>query len=199
MPDVKWFLKWNYDDKYHLSLNVESQNEIEYTINLYTFTRPDVLAYNKNGKLNGKEMVELQSDYTYTLNIINDSLINGKLHITVDGYFSYISYTKKQNFPFSDTITEWGSCLKEVFPTDFDIHVENQIIKITKNFVAIESSVFARMFGSDGFKEAKENKVTITDAQFEIVEAAMNFCYRQNITYIFEDLNKCIELLYFCD
>uniref|UniRef100_A0A914QSF6 Uncharacterized protein n=1 Tax=Panagrolaimus davidi TaxID=227884 RepID=A0A914QSF6_9BILA len=40
MPDVKWFLKWDFDNHYDLSLNIESENEIEYTINLYNFTRP---------------------------------------------------------------------------------------------------------------------------------------------------------------
>uniref|UniRef100_A0A914Z3Y7 BTB domain-containing protein n=1 Tax=Panagrolaimus superbus TaxID=310955 RepID=A0A914Z3Y7_9BILA len=55
------------------------------------------------------------------------------------------------------------------------------------------------MFDS-AFQEAKENKVTITDSSLEIVKAAMDYCYRQNLSpSFFQDLNNAINLLYFCD
>uniref|UniRef100_A0AC35ETA2 BTB domain-containing protein n=1 Tax=Panagrolaimus sp. PS1159 TaxID=55785 RepID=A0AC35ETA2_9BILA len=76
--------------------------------------------------------------------------------------------------------------------------VEGQTIQIHKLVVSVESTVFKRMFEGN-FKEAKENRVTINDGKYEIIQAAIDYCYSQNISAILEDQSKCIDLLYFAN
>uniref|UniRef100_A0A914Q2I1 BTB domain-containing protein n=1 Tax=Panagrolaimus davidi TaxID=227884 RepID=A0A914Q2I1_9BILA len=49
------------------------------------------------------------------------------------------------------------------------------------------------------FKEAQEKKVTITDFKYEIVQAAIDYCYAQNMSSILDDQDKTIDLLYFAN
>uniref|UniRef100_A0AC34G6Q5 BTB domain-containing protein n=1 Tax=Panagrolaimus sp. ES5 TaxID=591445 RepID=A0AC34G6Q5_9BILA len=199
MPDVKWHLQWNYsntDRTYRLYLNFESENEVIYETHLHYFTQPDdTTAIRQTGTSTGTKKIELQA---FVFTAFAGSLLNGKLIIAVDGYFSYINKPTASFFTqISPAASEWGLRLK-LSPKDFDFVVDGKIIEIHKLLVASESPVFARMFESN-FEEAKESKATITDYSFETVQSAIDYCYRQDISPYLEDVNNAINLLYFSD
>uniref|UniRef100_A0AC35G3F0 BTB domain-containing protein n=1 Tax=Panagrolaimus sp. PS1159 TaxID=55785 RepID=A0AC35G3F0_9BILA len=66
---------------------------------------------------------------------------------------------------------------------DFDICFENgKCIKVHELIISAKSPIFERLIQSSGFKESNENKVLIKDFDFEIVEAAIKYCYGFQIT-----------------
>uniref|UniRef100_A0A914QVX8 BTB domain-containing protein n=1 Tax=Panagrolaimus davidi TaxID=227884 RepID=A0A914QVX8_9BILA len=63
---------------------------------------------------------------------------------------------------------------------DFTIFVDEKKIDVHKCVLSAVSPVFARMFES-GMKESEENKVTIKDFTYEIVETAIKYCYHSSL------------------
>uniref|UniRef100_A0A914Q1C3 BTB domain-containing protein n=1 Tax=Panagrolaimus davidi TaxID=227884 RepID=A0A914Q1C3_9BILA len=63
---------------------------------------------------------------------------------------------------------------------DFTIFVDEKMINVHKCVLSATSPVFARMFES-GMKESEENKVTIKDFSYRIVETAIKYCYHSNL------------------
>uniref|UniRef100_A0AC34G5B0 BTB domain-containing protein n=1 Tax=Panagrolaimus sp. ES5 TaxID=591445 RepID=A0AC34G5B0_9BILA len=205
MPDVKWYLKCTYSQNgYSFSFCIESQNEISYTIN-FCGKEYNSIAISISGRefrsctgtVNGSKEIRNFANYSMGVDAENARFNSQKFIFAVQGFFSYAE--KKKNIcKLYNIDDEWGSRLKQNNSEDFDIHVDKKIIKIHKLIVAAESPVFAKMF-QDNFKEAKENKVTIVDFKNEIVQAAMNYCYRQDISELIKNENDEIDLLYFCD
>uniref|UniRef100_A0AC34FW46 BTB domain-containing protein n=1 Tax=Panagrolaimus sp. ES5 TaxID=591445 RepID=A0AC34FW46_9BILA len=196
MSDVKWHLQWNSSDadmSRRLYLNVESENEITYKTHLHFFLQPDNSnAKCQNGTSIGNIKIQLEE---VTYDHLLEDLLDGKLIIAVDGYFSYTNATS--TLSMRDSAAEWGLRLKQS-PKDFHVIVDGKNLGIHKVFVAAESPVFARMFESN-FEEAKENIVTVLDFSFETVKNAFNWCYHQNIFPFLQDLDSAVNLLYFSD
>uniref|UniRef100_A0A914QGY3 BTB domain-containing protein n=1 Tax=Panagrolaimus davidi TaxID=227884 RepID=A0A914QGY3_9BILA len=195
MPDVKWSLSWSSEGYYfELHFIVESENEIEYT--MFHQCPYSVRTYiSRNGTSTGQQKILLDQAAKKFEGYTNN---DGKFTIDFHGFFSY---TKKANAINDGSIynaADWGLRLKEDDSTDFDIIVDGQTIHIHKLIVRVESKVFTKTFEAD-FKEAKEKKVTITDFKYEIVQAAIDYCYGQNISAILEDQQKAIDLLYFAN
>uniref|UniRef100_A0AC35F686 BTB domain-containing protein n=1 Tax=Panagrolaimus sp. PS1159 TaxID=55785 RepID=A0AC35F686_9BILA len=171
MPNVKWFLSWTSDGPFrYLHCNVESENEIDYTLcHRYSSSKAPIGPNTvfRNGTIIGKQIIQV------------DNTPYKKLS---DEYFH----------------NDWGLRFKQKDSTDFDIIVDGQTIHIHKLIVSVESKVFTTTFEAN-FKESKEKKVTITDFKYEIVQAAIDYCYGQNISAILEDQQKAIDLLYFAN
>uniref|UniRef100_A0AC35ETX0 BTB domain-containing protein n=1 Tax=Panagrolaimus sp. PS1159 TaxID=55785 RepID=A0AC35ETX0_9BILA len=80
---------------------------------------------------------------------------------------------------------------------DLTIAVKSQELKIHKWILCAKSPVFKAEMES-GMKEARENRIEITDFSFETVQIVVLHCYEQKIGY---SLNKenASELLHFAD
>uniref|UniRef100_A0A914QQV1 BTB domain-containing protein n=1 Tax=Panagrolaimus davidi TaxID=227884 RepID=A0A914QQV1_9BILA len=196
MPDVKWYLQSVHNVKgFYLYFNIESENEIEYTTYLHFFLNPDH-ARCESGISIGKKSIEIDRPYDSSF---GKYIINGIVKINFHGFFRY-TRQEQINFNIQSVCSaeEWGLRFKQNLPTDFTIMVEGQTIQIHKLIVSAESTVFKRMF-EGSFKEARENQVTIPDCKYEIVQAAVDYCYAQNISAILEDQSKCIDLLCFAN
>uniref|UniRef100_A0A914PSQ8 BTB domain-containing protein n=1 Tax=Panagrolaimus davidi TaxID=227884 RepID=A0A914PSQ8_9BILA len=113
----------------------------------------------------------------------------------------------------SETI--YPSCVKEPSSTlgdylwerddeDFIISVENEgdesitEIKVHKLILASRSPVFDTMIKTD-MKEKSEEKVEIVGFDPDTVEAAVEYCYDQDITYRYDDLTIALPLLQFAE
>uniref|UniRef100_A0A914QTE1 BTB domain-containing protein n=1 Tax=Panagrolaimus davidi TaxID=227884 RepID=A0A914QTE1_9BILA len=77
------------------------------------------------------------------------------------------------------------------------MNLSRSVVLDHKLIVSTESSVFNQMIKSR-LQESKENKVTITDFDYEIVETAMKFCYGINDEK-FYNVENGIKLLQFSD
>uniref|UniRef100_A0AC35FN80 BTB domain-containing protein n=1 Tax=Panagrolaimus sp. PS1159 TaxID=55785 RepID=A0AC35FN80_9BILA len=176
MENVKWHLTWiSKDENFCLYLNIESEKEVSYTTYLHYFLIPSHFE-------------------NFCEAYIKDEVVTINFH----GFFCYTPEINIFNNPIISNANEWGSKFKHNSSTDFSINVDDQIIHIHKLLVSVESSVFTKMFEGN-FKEAQEKKVTITDFKYEIVQAAIDYCYAQNISSILDDQDKTIDLLYFAD
>uniref|UniRef100_A0AC35GAF1 BTB domain-containing protein n=1 Tax=Panagrolaimus sp. PS1159 TaxID=55785 RepID=A0AC35GAF1_9BILA len=65
-------------------------------------------------------------------------------------------------------------------PKDFTIFVDEKKIVVHKCVFSATSPVFTRAF-EPGKKESEENKVTIKDFAYEIVETAIKYCYHSSL------------------
>uniref|UniRef100_A0AC34EZF3 BTB domain-containing protein n=1 Tax=Panagrolaimus sp. ES5 TaxID=591445 RepID=A0AC34EZF3_9BILA len=85
---------------------------------------------------------------------------------------------------------------------DFTINVgKNGVkteVKIHKLILAARSPVFDAMIKAD-MKEKAEGKVQIIDFDAEIVQAAVEFCYDQDISEFFDSLTNTCALFQFAD
>jgi hypothetical protein len=71
-------------------------------------------------------------------------------------------------------------------------------IKVHKFVLASRSPVFDKMIETD-MKEKREGKVEIVDFDPDTVEAAVEYCYDQDITYRCDDLTIALPLLQFAE
>uniref|UniRef100_A0A914R3W1 BTB domain-containing protein n=1 Tax=Panagrolaimus davidi TaxID=227884 RepID=A0A914R3W1_9BILA len=191
MSNVKWHLECDNVFPPDISFVVESETEIEYSMKYKLSDNHSKILEKNDITSRGKHMVKLFIQIPF-----KNYVQNGKITLDVEAIFSY------KNKPINDFnvdgASEWGLRLKQNNSEDFEILVYGETIQIHKFMIIAESPVFTKMFESD-FKEAKENKVTIIDFKYEIVQAAIDYCYRQNITEFLKDYKNMMELLRFSD
>uniref|UniRef100_A0A914QM94 BTB domain-containing protein n=1 Tax=Panagrolaimus davidi TaxID=227884 RepID=A0A914QM94_9BILA len=126
--------------------------------------------------------------------IVNDSMIiTMEAIITVQMNLSHSAVLVSEESKFC----KLGLKLWDRDDKDFTVIVDGKEIKVHKLIVSTESSVFNQMIKS-GLQESKENKVTITDFDYEIVETAKKFCYGINDEE-FYNVENGIKLLQFSD
>lgn len=78
--------------------------------------------------------------------------------------------------PRCDLEKRLGSLLHDEKFADVVIVVGEREIKAHKNILAVRSPVFAAMFDSD-MEESAQNRVTITDLDYEVVEQMLRYMY----------------------
>uniref|UniRef100_A0A7E4ZZZ6 BTB domain-containing protein n=1 Tax=Panagrellus redivivus TaxID=6233 RepID=A0A7E4ZZZ6_PANRE len=78
--------------------------------------------------------------------------------------------------------------LSDHVPTDFELVVGLDRVKVHKGYISLISPVFHAMLSHDT-AEAKSGKVDIKDFDFETVKAAINFCYGR------EPENLCVDTI----
>uniref|UniRef100_A0A914Q579 BTB domain-containing protein n=1 Tax=Panagrolaimus davidi TaxID=227884 RepID=A0A914Q579_9BILA len=202
MPDVKWHLECDNTFPPDIYFVVESETQIEYSMKYKISDNTSQILEKSDITSTGNLYVHLLRVYgsLYLLSIptneIRNYVENGKITLDVEAIFSYKN--KPINDFYVDGASEWGLRLKQNNSEDFEILVDGETIRIHKFMLIAESPVFTKMFESD-FNEAKEKKVTITDFKYEIVQAAIDYCYRQNITEFLKDYKNMMELLRFSD
>uniref|UniRef100_A0A914QQ88 BTB domain-containing protein n=1 Tax=Panagrolaimus davidi TaxID=227884 RepID=A0A914QQ88_9BILA len=124
-------------------------------------------------------------------------IVDGKMTVYMDGILSIEKEAENEILlQFDDTFdSKLGLALWEQENKDFIISAGGKEIHAHKNVLAARSPVFSRMFVS-GMKEAKENKVTIEDFTFNIVEKAIKLCYHQSLVP-YSTLEEKTKLLQF--
>uniref|UniRef100_A0AC34F368 BTB domain-containing protein n=1 Tax=Panagrolaimus sp. ES5 TaxID=591445 RepID=A0AC34F368_9BILA len=123
----------------------------------------------------------------------NKFFVDGILEVELDGKLT--SHGLKRKAPESLSLAQL--LLESDEDKDITIVVKNQEIKVHKLVLCVCSSVFRAELNSD-FKEAKENKIEITDFLFEIVQIAIDFFYEKDIKEQINEKNST-ELLRFSD
>uniref|UniRef100_A0A914PCY3 BTB domain-containing protein n=1 Tax=Panagrolaimus davidi TaxID=227884 RepID=A0A914PCY3_9BILA len=194
-PDLKYCLSLrqhkncqDYKSKIHLALLVDfetigfkfTQVKANYNVKIpsakFSFETEFIF---KRGQLSGKLFCTpeelLDPSNNFFVDNIMDVILEGNLSIERDNsYYDAEEFIQIKN-------NHLGLRLWDREDKDFTIVVGGKEIKIHKLIISAESSVFDRMIQS-GLKESKENKVTISDFDSEIVEIAMKFCYGVNIS-----------------
>uniref|UniRef100_A0AC34FKR6 BTB domain-containing protein n=1 Tax=Panagrolaimus sp. ES5 TaxID=591445 RepID=A0AC34FKR6_9BILA len=79
---------------------------------------------------------------------------------------------------------------------DFTFIVGKAEIRIHKVILAARSSFFAEMFT---IIDSAENQIENTDFDADVVQAAVEFCYDQNITEFFKNTENSCSLFQFAD
>uniref|UniRef100_A0A914PLS2 BTB domain-containing protein n=1 Tax=Panagrolaimus davidi TaxID=227884 RepID=A0A914PLS2_9BILA len=114
--------------------------------------------------------------YEEFYNPANYFFIDDYIYITLEGILrvekEQICVQSKLKSP-----NNLGELLYNRNDKDFDIFTENgKCVKVHKLIISAKSPVFERMILC-GLKESRENKVLITDFDFEIIELAIKYCY----------------------
>uniref|UniRef100_A0AC35ETP6 BTB domain-containing protein n=1 Tax=Panagrolaimus sp. PS1159 TaxID=55785 RepID=A0AC35ETP6_9BILA len=109
-------------------------------------------------------------------------IVDGEMTINMDGILTIEKEAENEKLlQFDDTVdSKLGLALWKQENKDFIISADGKEIHAHKNVLAARSPVFSRMFET-AMKEANENKVTIEDFTFDIVEKAIKFCYHQSL------------------
>uniref|UniRef100_A0A7E4VZC1 BTB domain-containing protein n=1 Tax=Panagrellus redivivus TaxID=6233 RepID=A0A7E4VZC1_PANRE len=115
-------------------------------------------------------------------------LVDGKFKLICDLEFEFsVPWTFMRHSVFY-------SC--EHIDFDFDLVVDNRCIKVHKQFISFISPVFHAAL-THRTKEARTGKLKITDFEYHILEAAINFCYGRDI--IDFSVDNIIGILRFAD
>uniref|UniRef100_A0A914QZF0 BTB domain-containing protein n=1 Tax=Panagrolaimus davidi TaxID=227884 RepID=A0A914QZF0_9BILA len=126
-------------------------------------------------------------------------IVDGKMTINMDGILTIEKEEENEKLlQFDDNFgSKLCLALWKQENKDFSIAADGKEIYADKNVLAARSPVFSRMF-EVGMKEAKENKVTIEDFTFNIIEKAIKLCYHQSLVP-FSTLEEKTKLLQFFD
>uniref|UniRef100_A0A914PGA4 BTB domain-containing protein n=1 Tax=Panagrolaimus davidi TaxID=227884 RepID=A0A914PGA4_9BILA len=128
----------------------------------------------------------------------NRFIFDGKMTINMDGILTIEKEAESEKLlQFDDSSDSSKLCLAlwEQKNKDFTISADGKEVYAHKSVLAARSPVFSRMFES-GMKESKENKVTIEDFTFDIVEKAIKLCYHQSLVP-YSTLEEKTKLLQF--
>uniref|UniRef100_A0A914QCH1 BTB domain-containing protein n=1 Tax=Panagrolaimus davidi TaxID=227884 RepID=A0A914QCH1_9BILA len=108
-------------------------------------------------------------------------IVDGKFTLKVEGILKIEKADPKWKRKILQPKRTTTQSLRDLWNTDFKdftIVVGRKGIEVHKNVLACQSSVFTAMLKLHT-KEAKENKVVISDFTFEIVEKGIKLCYTQ--------------------
>uniref|UniRef100_A0A914QW19 BTB domain-containing protein n=1 Tax=Panagrolaimus davidi TaxID=227884 RepID=A0A914QW19_9BILA len=124
-------------------------------------------------------------------------IVDGEMTIYMDGILMIEKEAENEILMQFDDTVDSKLCLDlwKQENKDFTISADGKEIYAHKNVLAARSPVFSRMFES-GMTEAKENKVTIKDFTFDIVEKAVKLCYHQSLVP-YSTLEEKTKLLQF--
>jgi speckle-type POZ protein len=124
-------------------------------------------------------------------------IVDGKMTINMDGILTIEKESENEKLlQYDDSVdSKLGLALWKQENKDLTISADGKEIHAHKSVLAARSPVFSRMFES-GMKEANENKVTIKDFTFDIVEKAIKLCYHQSLVP-YSTLEEKTKLLQF--